>query len=545
MSNDNRPPHPDSMGSPITPDSWRMLALNTAAFTVCFAAWMMNGVLVTFLVDNGVYRWDAAAMGWLIGIPVLTGALMRLPMGVLTDKYGGRPVYGLLLLGAAIPMYLVSWCDSFWQFFLAGLGFGMTGTSFAVGIAFTSVWFPRHRQGLALGIFGAGNAGAALTSLFAPHVLRWLTNNGEVIDNWRYLPQIYAALLFATGIVFLALTKNRIPGGSAQKTLAQRLAPLKSIRVWRFGLYYFYVFGGFVALSQWLIPYYVNAYMMSVAMAGFLAATFSLPSGVIRALGGWLSDLAGARTVMYWVFGLSLVCFLFLMVPRMDVYSPGSGVMARAAGTVVEVDSDKGIIAVRSKTGELHKYEFTPKRGELVTEEERHSGMLILPRGTSWQEPVVAVGQQVAKKELLARGMTHIYFQANVWVFTGLVFIIGVLTGIGKAGVYRYIPDYFPHDVGVVGGLVGVIGAMGGFICPIIFGYLLKATGIWTTCWMFFFVLTAVCLLWLHLVVRNVLKEEAPEQLHRIESVLGESLFEQPEAPEASHGEPHKQTANR
>ncbi len=321
--------------------AWWILAVNTFAFTVCFAAWMMNGVLITFLVDNGVHDWTPSEMGWLIGIPVLTGALFRLPLGVATDKWGGRIVYGLLLIFAAIPMYLVSYCNTYWQFFVAGLGFGFCGTSFAIGIAYTSVWFPKHLQGTALGIFGAGNAGAALTSLGAPHVLNWLTDNGQNLEGWRQLPKMYSALLVVTGVVFLLTTTNRLPPGSAAKTLVQRLQPLKNIRVWRFGLYYFFVFGGFVALAQWLVPYYVNAYATSVALAGALAACNSLPSGVIRAFGGWLSDRLGARTVMYWVLGLSLACCLLLIVPQMDIRSPGSGVMAVTAGTVQSVNGSR------------------------------------------------------------------------------------------------------------------------------------------------------------------------------------------------------------
>lgn len=500
---------------PVSFDAWRMLFFNTAAFTICFAAWMMNGVLITFLVDNGVYSWDPAALGWLIGIPVLTGSIFRLPLGVLTDKYGGRWVFGLLLIFSAVPMYLVSRCNAFGEFLLASLGFGMAGTSFAIGIAYTSLWFPRHRQGLALGIFGAGNAGAALTSLLAPSTLRWLTDGGDNLEGWRRLPQIYALALLAMGIIFLLGTKNRVPEGVAGKTLGQQLAPLKSLRVWRFGLYYFYVFGGFVALAQWLIPYYVNAYAMSVAMAGVLAAMFSLPSGLIRALGGWLSDLLGARTVIYWVFGISLLCFLFLLIPQMDIQSPGSGVMARSAGKITSISDAE--IRVRNHLGAEDVYPFVPKAGELVSPQERRSGVFILPRSMTWQEPAVEVGDAVQKRQLLARGTTHIFFQANVWIFTGLVFIVGVVTGIGKAGVYKFIPDYFPREVGVVGGIVGVLGGLGGFVCPIIFGYLLKWTGIWTTCWMFFLAITALCLIWLHLVVRHILREKAPEQQHHIE----------------------------
>ncbi len=234
------------------------LALNTLAFTVCFAAWMLNGVLVTFLIDAQIFDWDASQMGWLIGIPVLTGALTRLPVGLATDKFGGRPVYTLLMLASAIPMFLLSRADTYTEFLLASLGFGLTGASFAVGIAFTSVWFTREHQGTALGIFGAGNAGAALTTLVAPSVLRSLTADGANLEGWRSLPQIYAAGLVIMAIIFFLGTRNKKPEGAESKTLRTMLEPLRHMRVWRFGLYYFLVFGGFVALAQWLVPYYVN-----------------------------------------------------------------------------------------------------------------------------------------------------------------------------------------------------------------------------------------------------------------------------------------------
>ncbi len=454
-------------------------------------------------------------MGWLIGIPVLTGAIFRLPLGIATDKWGGRVVFGLLLLFVAVPMYLVSYCNSYWEFFVAGLGFGFCGASFAVGIAYTSVWFPKHRQGTALGIFGAGNAGAALTSLGAPQVLSWLTDGGQNLEGWRHLPKIYAALLVVTGVIFLLTTTTRLPQGAATKTLGERLIPLKEIRVWRFGLYYFFVFGGFVALAQWLVPYYVNAYATSVALAGALAACNSLPSGVIRAFGGWMSDRFGARTVMYWVLGASLICCLLLIVPQMDIRSPGSGIMAKATGEVVSVSDSE--IVVKPNVGDVKTYALKRKEGELVSEEEQADGVLVLPRSMSWQETVVSEGQQVKKKELLARGVTQIFFQANIWVFTFLSLIIGAVMGIGKAAVYKHIPDYFPHDVGVVGGIVGVLGGLGGFVCPVVFGYLLNATGLWTSCWMFFAVVVAVCLIWMHLVIQKMLKTEAPELHGRME----------------------------
>jgi len=494
---------------------WSVLTANTLAFTVCFAAWTMYGVLVTFLINNGVYDWDAGQLGWLIGIPVLTGAVFRLPLGLATDKWGGRPVFTALLLLCALPMWAVSWCDSYTGFLLAGLGFGMTGTSFAVGIAFTSVWFPKRLQGTALGIFGAGNAGAALTLLGAPTLLAMLTDDGAAIEGWRHLPKFYAVALVVTGVLFWFTTRNRLPAGGATKTLRERLAPLRYVRVWRFGLYYFFVFGGFVALAGWLVPYYVNVYALPVATAGFLTSFNTLPGGVVRAAGGWMSDRFGARTVMYWVFGICLVVCGLLIVPRMDIFAPGSGVIARAPGTVASVSEE--VVVVEAEQRAPATYELTPKEGDLVTEQERRTGVLIWPRGMSWHEAVVEPGDEVRPKQLLARGHTHIFFQANVWVFTILSLVLGAVMGIGKAAVYKHIPDYFPHDVGVVGGIVGVLGGLGGFVCPVIFGYLLKATGIWTTCWMFFFVLTAVCLAWMHVVVRRMTREQTPDIAERFE----------------------------
>ncbi len=251
---------------------------------------------------------------------------------------------------------------------------------------------------------------------------------------------------------------------------------------------------------------------MPLAMAGVMASVFSLPSGVIRALGGWMSDHWGARRVMYWVLGSCLVCCTLLIVPRMDIESPGRGVMAKRGGTVTAVTESE--IAV----GES-RYPLAVNRERQLTPEEKARQVLVWPTISSWQEPVVKEGDQVVKKQLLARGVTHIYFQANVWIFTALVFIVGIMMGIGKAAVYKHIPEYFPKEVGVVGGIVGVLGGLGGFVCPIIFGYLLEWTGIWTTCWLFFAILSAVCLWWMHRVIQRMLREAAPELMGRIEEI--------------------------
>ncbi len=469
---------------------------------MAFAAWMTYGVLITYLVDKGVYDWDKAQMGWLIGIPVLTGSISRLPLGVLTDKYGGRIVLSVLLIASAVPMFLVGYVDSFMGFMLAGLGFGMAGGSFAVGIAFTSVWFERKNQGTALGIFGAGNAGAAITSMFAPVLLRMLTDDGANIEGWRTLPQIYAAVLAITGVLFFLFTRPRKIESHSGYTLKQRLQPLKYIRVWRFGLYYFLVFGGFVALAQWLIPYYVNVYTMSIVSAGMMASIFSFPSGVIRALGGVLSDRMGPRTVMYGILIVTLISLVFLTVPRMEVQSPGEGIMAGRSGTVVSVSNTK--IVVDDKT-------YSLKEREVLDDFDADGDLLLFPIREFWHEPAVEAGEEVRRSQLLASGVSRIFFQANVWVFTGLVFVVGITLGIGKAAVYKHIPDYFPDDVAVVGGIVGVLGGLGGFVLPIVFGYMLKGTGIWTTTWMLLAVITVVSLVWMQWVIQRMTQQRDPE----------------------------------
>ncbi|MFQ5551085.1 MAG: nitrate/nitrite transporter, partial [Gemmatimonadales bacterium] len=466
--------------------AWRVLTLNTIAFTMCFACWMLNGVLVTFLVENGLFEWDPAQMGTLIGIPVLTGSVMRLPLGMLTDKFGGRPVYTLLMLSSAVPMFLLSRVDSYSGYLLASLGFGMTGTSFAVGIAFSSVWFRREHQGTALGIFGAGNAGAALTAVAAPRILRWLTDGGAHLEGWRLLPVGYALLLVVMSVIFFLGTANKKPELASERTVLQMLSPLRNVRVWRFGLYYFLVFGGFVALAQWLVPYYVNVYSMTIVTAGTLTAIFSFPSGVIRALGGFLSDKLGPRTVMYWTLGAIGLCSFALFFPRMEIESPGNGITAWRSGTVTAVTTTE------IRVGD-DRYSLESEATREIDRTQTH----LLPVIRSWHVPQVEVGQQVGRRQLLASGVTNIFFQANVWVFTILVFVIGIAMGIGKAAVYKYIPEYFPSEVGVVGGMVGVIGGLGGFVCPIIFGYLLKGIGLWTTTWIFFFFVTLACLVWL------------------------------------------------
>ena len=483
------------------------LVMSTIAFTVCFACWVINAVLVTHLVSVGRYAFDQRHLGWLLAIPILTGALSRLPFGLLTDKYGGRTVFTVLMLAVSISMYLLSFARSFSDFLWASAAFGLAGGSFAVGIGYVSVWFEQKRQGTALGIFGVGNAGAAFTTMLAPPMLTWFESGGNS-EGWRMLPKVYAVLLLMTALAFFFLTQNRVASLGQQRTLAQQLKPLGNIVVWRFGAYYVLVFGSFVALAQWILPYSVNVYQISVAQAGLLAAAFSLPSGIIRAIGGWLSDKFGARTVMRWTFLCCVLTCLALSIPKMNISSPGEGITALAGGTVTEVSDSRILVGDRT-------YSLT-SRPE-ATPAESDTGTMVLPARTSWQEPVVPVGTTVEKDQLLARGITNIYYPANLWIFALLILVFGIATGVGKAGVYKFIPEQFPENVGVVGGMVSLLGALGGFLFPLLFAYLLQMVGLWTTCWMVLSIISIACIVWMEKVIRRIEQSEAPELAELLE----------------------------
>ena len=241
----------------------------------------------------------------------------------------------------------------------------------------------------------------------------------------------------------------------------------------------------------------MNVYQTSLVMGGMFATMFSLPSGVIRAFGGYLSDKFGARKVMYWVLSSSVILSALLMVPKMDITTAGPGVMAGKKGTITAVSETN--VTVGNKDFAINKKVEKPFENT------------IFPTKNSWQEVVVKQNQEVKKKELLAKGVTAIHFSANMWVYLVLVILIGISWGIGKAAVYKHIPEYFPTEVGVVGGMVGMIGGLGGFFGPIIFGYLLTSTGFWSSSWIFILIFSSICLIWMHRTVTKIMNDKQPE----------------------------------
>ncbi|HWD22225.1 MAG TPA: nitrate/nitrite transporter [Burkholderiales bacterium] len=287
-----------------------VVSASTFAFTVCFAVWMMFAVIgIPIKQQLGL---NDTQFGLLTATPVLTGSLIRLPLGMWTDKYGGRIVYFLLMLSTVVPIWLIGEATEFWHFLVLGLFVGLAGGSFTVGIAYCARWFEARNQGFAMGIFGAGNSGAAVTKFVAPALL--------VAFGWPMVPKVYAVAMLLTALGFWVFTytdPGHVKGNAV--TVREQLKALKDPKVWKLCQYYSIVFGGYVGLSLWMTKYYITEYGFDIRVAALLAACFSLPGGVLRAIGGWMSDRYGAHPVTWWVMLISFVCLFFLSYPQTDL----------------------------------------------------------------------------------------------------------------------------------------------------------------------------------------------------------------------------------
>ncbi|SOB77974.1 MFS transporter, NNP family, nitrate/nitrite transporter [Marinobacter sp. LV10R510-11A] len=301
------------MITPTKPQQNQALGLSTLAFTMCFAVWTIFSIIgIRIAEDLGL---SDTQLGLLMATPILTGSISRLFLGIWTDRYGGRWVFGILMLTTSACVYLLTFATTYPMLLLGALGVGLAGGSFIVGVAYAAAWFEPARQGTALGIFGAGNVGAAVTNFGAPFLL--------VAFGWEATAQIYASVLAVMGVVFIVLAKeDPVSAGrkndEQQRSFMAQMEPLRDLRVWRFALYYFFVFGAFVALALWLPHYLIGVYGLDIRTAGMIAALYTIPASVFRILGGWMSDRFGARRVMYWTFIASVICTFLLSYPPTD-----------------------------------------------------------------------------------------------------------------------------------------------------------------------------------------------------------------------------------
>jgi MFS transporter, NNP family, nitrate/nitrite transporter len=234
-----------------------------------------------------------------------------------------------------VATFLLAFATTYGEMLVAALGVGLAGGSFAVGVAYVSRFYATARQGTALGVFGVGNVGAAVTKFVAPFVM--------IAWGWQSVALIWAAALVVMAVVFWLATEDdpvirerrRIGAGQVRSFTAE-FAPLKDLRVWRFSLYYFFAFGAFVALALWLPRYLIGVYGFDIATAGIVGVAYSIPASIFRAYGGVLSDRYGARAVMYAMFLVAAAVTALLGLPDYSLaLVAGEDAMAYAIGPAV------------------------------------------------------------------------------------------------------------------------------------------------------------------------------------------------------------------
>lgn len=398
------------------PRAWRALTLATFAFAANFSVWTLYAVLAIDIQEQ--LALSGTQLGILLSAPIISGALLRLPFGILVEYYPARSLWigqMVLLLPALALLPLI---ETYPGFIWMGFWLGISGVSFTLGVRYVTDWFARHQQGLALGIFGAGNAGAAISFVLLPLLVNWL--------DWPWTGPLYAIGMLFILILFVLLAP-KVPSyvPRYQPDWRKHLRPLKDSALWRFSLYYYFVFGSFLALILWLPNYYMSAYDLGLNQAMAFTLFFVTTSSMIRALGGWLADRYGGRAVNWSVFWICLVCLFFLSYPPTTM-------------TIHGLETD-----------------------------------------------------------------VQLSVEINVWVFTGLIFIIGLAQGLGRASVMKIVHDHYPRQMGSAGGAIAALGALGGCTLPVAFGFAQDMLGIASAAFMVLYAVLALCMVVMFIAMRK------------------------------------------
>jgi MFS transporter, NNP family, nitrate/nitrite transporter len=297
------------------------LTLSTGAFAVCFA--VFGSVSAMMPIMRKTLHLTPMQVSIAVAVPILLGSLGRIPLGMLTDRYGGRIVFAFVMAFSIIPAVLMGRLTSFTAVVICGFFIGLALASFSVGVGFSSGWYPPEKQGTALGIYGAGNIGQSLAAYGSPVLA------GAFGYIWGY--QAFAIVLAVWLAIFMLLARNA-PRRAPVKSFNQVVEPLKHVGSWELSLYYFLTFGGFVAMSVYLPIFLTDLFGLAPKDAGLRTAGFVLLATAMRPTGGWLADKIGGRTVLTMVFPTVAVMALFLAQPRMGPFTVGALGMAAAIG---------------------------------------------------------------------------------------------------------------------------------------------------------------------------------------------------------------------
>lgn len=311
------------MSETFKPGAARALFFSTTAFAVSFAVWGLIAALAPTFTQ--AYDLSATEKSLMIAIPVLLGSVGRLVAGMLADRFGGRLTFSALLVFSAIPAIAIGFSTSFSQLLIFGLLLGLAGTTFPVGVGFTSKWFAPEKQGTALGVYGMGNIGQSIAVFGAPVLALQL-------GDWRPVFFIFAALTFLWGIVYYIFARDAATTAQP-KSLGDSLSVLKrSKTAWILSLFYFLTFGGFVALALYMPTFLREIFNLSSTDAGARTAGFVLLATLMRPVGGLLADKIGGAKVLIFVFAAIAVLSLLLSFTTIVVFTIGALGCAAALG---------------------------------------------------------------------------------------------------------------------------------------------------------------------------------------------------------------------
>jgi MFS transporter, NNP family, nitrate/nitrite transporter len=297
------------------------LALGTGAFALCFAVFGSMSAMMPIISKHMALTPVQKSIA--IAIPVLLGSVGRLPLGILTDRFGGRLVFSLVMAFSIVPAFLMGGVSTYAQLLTYGFLIGVALASFSVGVSFVNGWYPPERQGFALGVYGAGNIGQSLAAYGSPVLA------AAVGFKWGFWT--FGFLLAIWLMIYVLLARNA-PNRGPAKSVSEIVRPLKDHRSWILSLYYFLTFGGFVAMAVYLPTLLTEVFKLTPQDAGFRTAGFVVLATAMRPIGGVLADKIGGRTILKWVFPATAVFAIFLACPLMSTFTIGALGLAASIG---------------------------------------------------------------------------------------------------------------------------------------------------------------------------------------------------------------------
>jgi len=282
---------------------WLMLALATVGFALCFWAWALLSPLGPYFKNT--LNLSSFSQALLVAVPVVVGSLGRIPVGALTDRYGGRIMFPAVSFATIVPVLFIGFAgyQSLALLLVAGFCLGIAGTAFAVGVPFVSAWFPPQRRGLAIGVFGMGTGGTAISALTTVKLVSAFGIGG---------PFTLVAVVLAVYGVAAALLLRDAPGRAVPaEPVLRRIGRASRLSItWQASALYAIGFGGFVAFSVYLPTYLKNAYALTQSDAATKMGGFVLVAVLLRPVGGFLADRIPAGWVLAGAFAVVAVTAL-------------------------------------------------------------------------------------------------------------------------------------------------------------------------------------------------------------------------------------------